>query len=465
MRDAVTYEAPTSVGDGTDAAAPNPAPAPGPPPGAPPLPPAVAPVPSVPGGPAGRPVSRLRRLTRTPDGKLAGVCAGLGHYFGIDPVLVRIVVVALTLAGGSGLIAYVIAAIIIPKAQPGESMEPAIDGLRSSTTATLAGIIGLALGATLLFGGQPFGGPVDSIVPLLLVAGGIALLLQRRDATTARPSRPSQPPHPTGPSDVAMPVGGGTGAGRFPDSAGVTTTMPLSGADSPEWSSTWFAPDTVVGDPAAQWNAAANSRPSLPDRRFPFTLLTLSVLAILAGGMAGANELGWASPSWTAGFAASLVIIGVVAVVAAFVGRARWLIVLGLLCSVALGVSSVTESWARDGVGERTARPTLAEFGSVHRHGIGHLVVDVRDVDLVEGTRTLTVRLGMGEAEVFVPADVDVELRGHVGVGAIAGPGDVAEGGFDTDAIRRYPAAAGSSPATIVVDVEVGIGAAVVRRG
>ncbi|MDD2215068.1 MAG: PspC domain-containing protein, partial [Eubacteriales bacterium] len=49
------------------------------------------------------------------DRVLAGVCGGIGEYFGIDPVIVRLLVVVLTLAGGSGLIAYIIAAIIIPE--------------------------------------------------------------------------------------------------------------------------------------------------------------------------------------------------------------------------------------------------------------------------------------------------------------------------------------------------------------
>lgn len=47
--------------------------------------------------------------------QLAGVCGGVGEYFNIDPVIVRLLVVAFTLAGGAGLIAYIAAAIIIPE--------------------------------------------------------------------------------------------------------------------------------------------------------------------------------------------------------------------------------------------------------------------------------------------------------------------------------------------------------------
>ena len=48
------------------------------------------------------------------DKKLDGVCAGIANYFNIDPTLIRLAWVIFTLAGGCGLIAYIIAAIVIP---------------------------------------------------------------------------------------------------------------------------------------------------------------------------------------------------------------------------------------------------------------------------------------------------------------------------------------------------------------
>lgn len=46
---------------------------------------------------------------------LCGVCGGIGEYFKIDPTLVRILWVVFCMCGGSGIIAYIIAAIIIPE--------------------------------------------------------------------------------------------------------------------------------------------------------------------------------------------------------------------------------------------------------------------------------------------------------------------------------------------------------------
>ncbi len=49
------------------------------------------------------------------DRKIAGVCGGLGEYFDVDPTIVRLLAVTLVLAGGSGILGYILAWIIIPE--------------------------------------------------------------------------------------------------------------------------------------------------------------------------------------------------------------------------------------------------------------------------------------------------------------------------------------------------------------
>ena len=57
-----------------------------------------------------------KRLYRSNESKvIAGVCSGIAEYFDIDPTLVRLGWVLFSLLGGSGLLAYIIAAIIIPE--------------------------------------------------------------------------------------------------------------------------------------------------------------------------------------------------------------------------------------------------------------------------------------------------------------------------------------------------------------
>ena len=58
----------------------------------------------------------MKRLYRSnTDRMIAGVCGGIGEYFNIDPTLVRLAWAIFGCCGGAGIIAYVIAAIIIPR--------------------------------------------------------------------------------------------------------------------------------------------------------------------------------------------------------------------------------------------------------------------------------------------------------------------------------------------------------------
>ena len=58
-----------------------------------------------------------RRLYRDPEDRvLGGVCSGLGAYFSIDPVILRILFVLIFFIGGSGVLVYIVLWIIVPKA-------------------------------------------------------------------------------------------------------------------------------------------------------------------------------------------------------------------------------------------------------------------------------------------------------------------------------------------------------------
>ena len=50
------------------------------------------------------------------DRKLFGVCAGIAEYFNIDPTIVRVLWAVFALAYGSGILAYFLAAFILPEA-------------------------------------------------------------------------------------------------------------------------------------------------------------------------------------------------------------------------------------------------------------------------------------------------------------------------------------------------------------
>ncbi len=52
------------------------------------------------------------------DKKLCGVCGGIAEYFNIDPTLVRLGLVVFSCLGGSGVLAYIVTAIVMPEKNP-----------------------------------------------------------------------------------------------------------------------------------------------------------------------------------------------------------------------------------------------------------------------------------------------------------------------------------------------------------
>jgi phage shock protein C len=57
----------------------------------------------------------MKKLYRSrKDSKIAGVCGGIAEYFNVDPTIIRLLAVLTIFFGGGGIIAYIIAWIIIP---------------------------------------------------------------------------------------------------------------------------------------------------------------------------------------------------------------------------------------------------------------------------------------------------------------------------------------------------------------
>ena len=58
----------------------------------------------------------MKRLYRsTTERMIGGVCGGMAEYFEVDPTLIRLAAVVFLLIGGSGILAYILAWIIIPE--------------------------------------------------------------------------------------------------------------------------------------------------------------------------------------------------------------------------------------------------------------------------------------------------------------------------------------------------------------
>lgn len=135
------------------------------------------------------------RLTRsTTESMVAGVCGGLAEYFNIDPVIVRLIFVLVTLTSGLGLPVYLVLWILMPKARaehsatgetvnlslpqdvpPGADASPPAPRGRSWRT---LGLILIGIGALVLL--EQVGIDMSLIFPALLIAAGVILLRRKR---------------------------------------------------------------------------------------------------------------------------------------------------------------------------------------------------------------------------------------------------------------------------------------------
>lgn len=125
---------------------------------------------------APHPTTVLRRTTQ--DRVLFGVAAGIARHFGVDPVLVRVAFVLLTLFGGSGVVLYLVGVVAIPQEAPGDPVGPVTSGAVPSTGVVL-GVLLVVVGVlTMLDQVVPL---LDRVVgPLLLVVAGVLVLLVSR---------------------------------------------------------------------------------------------------------------------------------------------------------------------------------------------------------------------------------------------------------------------------------------------
>lgn len=122
------------------------------------------------------------RLRRSTDDKvIAGVCGGLGAYFGVDPLFFRLAFVVLAIGGGSGVLLYIVAWLIMPEASE-DGQDQARGIALGSSGPLLAGVALITVGLMLLMNNLlPWFDRV--MLPLVVVGVGFGLLLTggRRD--------------------------------------------------------------------------------------------------------------------------------------------------------------------------------------------------------------------------------------------------------------------------------------------
>lgn len=194
--------------------------------------------PVMPPPPPPQPMPGRRRLVRDPYSRLGGVASGVAQYYGIDVSIVRILFVLLAFGTGFGFFAYLLAWLVIPRADHWPPGGAPVGSTRSLSRRDIG--IGLATVGVLTVVAFGAGGTGSVLVPLVLVTGGVWLLLQPNNETNPAFAVPGAgtgaAPASAGAGAVAFgsttanddpTVGGGYGGGgTYPPSSAYLVTPP-----------------------------------------------------------------------------------------------------------------------------------------------------------------------------------------------------------------------------------------------
>jgi phage shock protein PspC (stress-responsive transcriptional regulator) len=433
-----------------------------------------------PGYPAGAgalpPIATLRR-SRT-DRKLAGVAGGLGRYAGVDPLILRILFVVLTIFGGSGILLYVAGWLLVADDGEEESQAQRIvrghtDGSTVSTVVfgTVVLILGLVFMGAVLDTGPGLGG-----LGALVVVAVLVLLLLRNGQRPAA-GTPGQVPY--GPVPPPVPP---SGPGAFGQTAGTAytgfTTTATAAATPPATAAGVPTAPVPAGPPVPPPGAEGQGVPPAPPAYYPppppvpprppepprersvLGVVTFCSVLVVAGLMLFWNAVNDGAADDFRAVAVFGTALGVTAIgllVGAVLGRSRGLIVLGILLSVATTAAAATDQRLSGGVGERDWTPqTVAAAERSHRLGVGDALLDLTQLPPGSDVET-DVRLGVGSLTVLVPADAEVTVDAEVGAGN-AQVFDQQDDGTDVDMTATAQPRGGPSGTVIRIDAEVGLG-------
>ena len=382
--------------------------------------------------------AHLLRRSRT-NRKIAGVAGGLGRYADVDPLILRILFVVLTIFGGSGLLLYALGWFFIPDDGEQESEgQRLFSGRGGRTAGQVVGLVLLVVIGLIVVGASVDSGPgFSGLGVLVVVAVATVLLLRNGDRPTSQPAAPPVPP--TGDPGA---YGQTTGTAYAP-------SAPLYGPPPPP-----------VGPTAMQ--AGPPVPPAPPRERSVLGRLTVSVALITVGLMVAWNILSAGTDDdfrAVAVFATALAVVATGLLVGSVRGRARGLILLAVPLAVLTIAAGAADDHLSSGVGERSWAPTnVAAAEREFRLGVGEAELDL--TGLPAGSQAdVEVRLGVGELTVLVPPDATVVVEGGVGAGTMTLLGDATEDGTDLqDTARQDPVGDPSTGTTITIDAEVGLG-------
>jgi phage shock protein PspC (stress-responsive transcriptional regulator) len=428
-------------------------------------------------------------LVREPDDrKIAGVCSGLADRLGVDVTALRVGLVVLALFTPTVVIAYVVAALVVPERRP-DQVRVRAQQVHLGRIPHPVLVIGAIIAVAVLVDDAWWLEPVPAA--LALIAVGVWLVAQGRDdeanrddglpwpGSTAPDGAVSPPSDAAGVDDTALEsVPLDADSTQLPDAterfAQVEGTGP-SGEFPPPASRWWSGQPTqdVSAEPARPPAGAppiTAPDPSPPTPRAPRSRLATVVLAVLlvGGGFAWLlDALDLVDVDWTDRLALGLVVVGVGLLIAAWRGRAWALVPVGLLFVLLIVVAEALVVPVDAGTGEQTeVVDTPAELARDHELFAGELTLDLRDAPLSAGeTATVEAAVGAGQMRVLVPEDATVTVDADVRIGEVESDGgpEANESGVGLD--EHFTLAGDARGPKLDLDLFVGFGSLEVTRG
>jgi phage shock protein PspC (stress-responsive transcriptional regulator) len=329
-----------------------------------------------------------RHLVRRSDDKvIAGVCSGLGAHFGLDPIIFRIAFILLALMGASGVLLYIAMWVIVP------ADDAPLDGRHRSRGLLRVLGMGLIVIASLWVLGIVFSILTGGFIGNFMHGGmGMFNVFNRFDGRVG-----------IGPFETLIPAAIFVGIGvlllRQPAEAEVlppASTMEVAGGDR----------ELAVTTPV----------PIVRRERSPLALLTVAAALTVVGIAAVLGNLDVYVLDVGQLTALGMLVLGLGLVASAWIGRARWLIFVGVMALPVVLVASLINFPPTGHVGSRYLSPTSQPLEDIEMMA-GDVGIDLSSYTFPNGEEDLHVRLGAGSFSLTVPNDVyvDATIRAQLG--------------------------------------------------
>lgn len=365
---------------------------------------------------------------------LGGVAAGLAKRLDLPVWLIRVLFIIFSFGGGLGLAVYAaLWAFIRAEDEPDTIAERFFS--RTTGTGSWIGIALIFIAILVLLDNVAFlsGGVIWAVgllaIGLLLYSGELPRLFNESDkpkegvqqmTTTTRTDAEN--------AETVDHVDGGSGSATPPPQSPTPAPTP-----------------PILPPPAA------------PRPRSMLGRVTFGVMAIALGVLAMLdNTTTLIDPSPRHYIGLAITVLGVGLIVGAFVGRARWLILVGVLGLPFLFGSPALEYDFQDW-DSATVRQTPTNFDELqgrYEHSFGELVIDLTDLPWEGESVDIAIDMSIGELRILLPEDVGVTGIAEVGVGHVEFNRDESSSGLSPELTLNSPGANGS----INLDASMAIG-------